>query len=130
MRRVAGTVAALWALSGCSSSNVDEVFGGTFEQVWTIEGEKEPAKCSRYGADRMRLILYRDDGAVHATEYAPCNAFRHTVDLSTQTYTAKATFLDSAGLPASRTVATEPFRIQSSSRNIVPIDFTRGDMTP
>jgi hypothetical protein len=124
------------AFLGCSggddriASVVPGIETGTLEQAWTIEGTKDPAKCTQYKADRFRMVVFDAKGEVHATKFAPCNAFQMKLDLKTDTYTGNATFIDAQGLPVSRTIELPPFNIAEDRKAALVVDFKPADMRP
>jgi len=111
------------------ATKIPGVKTGTLEQSWTIEGAKDPARCQKYRADRMRLVILDAKGEVHATELAPCNAFQKTVELQTDTYSGNVTFVDTAGYPVSRTLPIQQFTILEDRKLPLAVDFTTADMT-
>lgn len=123
------------ALIGCTGddrieSMVPGIETGTLEQAWTIEGKKDPAKCKQYKADRLRVVVFDAKGEVHATKFAPCDAFMMTFDLKTDTYTGNATFVDAEGTPVSRTLTIPAFTIAEERKAPVVVDFKAQDMRP
>jgi hypothetical protein len=101
---------------------------GTFVQTWSIEGEKDAGKCARYNADRMRFVLYDQDGLVHATELAPCSAFSLRMSLVQRKYSGAATFVDADGNPINETVAIDTFVVVATQEVTRHADFSAEQM--
>lgn len=130
-----GLVLTTAPLGGCMGDDklesvVPGIETGALEQSWTIEGTKDPAKCQLYKADRMRLIVFDTKGEVHATKFAPCNAFTMKVDLKTDTYTGNATFIDPQGTAVSKTLPIAAFAVAKDRAAPLVIDFKTADMRP
>lgn len=130
---VCGSLAAFGAV-GCSSDddtaagNVPGVDTGTLVQNWTIEGSRDPVKCTQYGADRMRVVVFDEDGSVHATEFAACTTFELRMELLTRRFTGAATFVNGQGNPVSKTIQINAFAIQDKLSLTQNLDFSVDQM--
>lgn len=128
--------AAASGVAGCSAQDdttigtVPGVDTGTLVQNWSIEGQRDTSKCVQYNADRMRVVVYDEDGSVHATEFAQCASFEIRLELRTRRYTGAATFLDVKGNPVSRTLRIPAFAIQNELSLTQNVDFSAGEMAP
>jgi hypothetical protein len=120
---------------GCSTNADDSVVGdvpgvdtGILVQNWSIEGVRESSKCAQYNADRMRVVVFDEDGSVHATEFASCSSFELRLELLARRYTGAATFLDANGKPVSQTLTIPDFVIQDHLDLTQNIDFSAAQM--
>lgn len=139
-RSLVGTLGCLLvtglAVVGCSSKDdtaqsiVPGVDTGSLVQNWTIEGSTDASKCAQYNADRMRVVVYDEDGTVHATEFGKCTDFRIEMKLLTRRYTGAATFVDTNGNAVSKTVGIAPFQIVNNQTLTQNLDFSADRMTP
>ena len=136
MRACAAHAAAIvLAVTAAGCDDDDEIIPvptgetGILEQRWTIEGTVDPGRCTVYGADRMRLVLFDSRGVLRATEFAPCSAFRTALVLPIETYTGNATFVDVSGVAVSETLPIEPFTIFDDRTVSQLVDFPTAAMT-
>ena len=101
---------------------------GTFVQRWTIEGSTDDDRCERFGADRMRVVLYDESGDVQATEFASCKSFELSVFLRAKAYKGSATFVGSGGDVVSASLPIERFTIAVHEETSRSLDFTAAQM--
>lgn len=109
-------------------AEVPGVDSGTYVQRWSIEGEKSAEKCSQYGADRMRFVVYDDDGSVHATEFASCSSFSIRLTLLKRRYTGTATFVNGDGNIVSQTLSIPAFTIGDDQEVSNEVNFSADQM--
>jgi hypothetical protein len=109
-------------------ATVPGVDSGTYVQTWSIEGQRDASKCSQYGADRMRLVVYDEDGSVHATEFASCSSFSIRLTLLERRYTGAATFVNADGNVVSQTIPIEQFAILKDQEVTKDVNFSTEQM--
>lgn len=103
---------------------------GTLLQRWSIEGASDPAKCAQFGAARMRVVVYDDQGAVQATQFEDCGAFEMRLELLARPYQGNATFVGPAGDVVSETRAIDSFIVAAGAEIVRNVDFAAGAMHP
>lgn len=117
--------------TGCDDDeNIIAPSIGSLTQRWTIAGAADPAQCTRFGADRMRLVVVDSFGTLQATEFAACVAFQASLTLPVDDYTANATFVNAGGFPVSQTLPIGRFTIFQGQSTTQTIDFPVAAMTP
>lgn len=135
VKRALGGLAVGLVFVGCSSEADDNVVAvlpgvdsGTYVQNWSIEGQQSASKCREYGADRMRVVVFDDDGSVHATEFGACASFSLRLTLLERRYTGTATFIDANGNAVSKTRDIAAFAIVDDRETANFVNFTADDM--
>ncbi len=120
------------AILGCSSAADDTLAepSGTLQQAWTIEGGMDSQACTKFGADRMRILLLDTDGNVETTEHAPCSAFEIRLTLRAQTLTGKATLVSTNGASISKSLSLGSFTLRQGETVTQSVDFPTDAMNP
>jgi hypothetical protein len=114
---------AIAMVVGCSSSDNNSSSNmGTLEQSWTIAGTTSPTLCSANNAAQVRLVVLDPGLVVTATQFAPCNAFRLTVQLPDNTYTGNLTFLNDGGGTVSSSRQITQFVVRAGQTTSQTID--------
>ena len=105
-----GRAAALTAVAGLAPAcSGDGETGpgqgkGKLTIEWTIDGSKDPAKCTEFGAVALELIVF-DAAGKFVTQAAPrCDAFTATLSLPEGAYDVNATLVGSTDEAASVTM--------------------------
>jgi hypothetical protein len=112
------TLALAGAATSCSSSH-----DGTLQQNWTIAGTTNAATCGVHGASQARLIVFDPGLVIHATQFAPCEAFQTSLSLHEDTYTSTLTFVDANNVPVSETRSIAAFVINNDNTTTLNADF-------
>jgi hypothetical protein len=104
---------------------------GSLTVRWTIDDRSDPRACSRYGrgATDFELLLYSDNHQV-AEEYAPCEQFGLTVDLTPGTYKGYTTLVDRNGDPVTSTLPLEALAIVKDAGLAIDVDFPTTSFLP
>jgi dihydrofolate reductase len=101
---------------------------GTFVQRWTIEGSTDDDQCERYGADRMRVVLFDEGGEVQATEFASCKSSELSMLLRAKVYKGSATFINGGGEVVSATLPIDRFAIAVHEETAKTLDVSSAQM--
>jgi hypothetical protein len=91
---------------------------------WTIDGEKDPARCRATGAVTFHVSLYGSAGGFAGEYVQDCSAFATTIDgLAQDTYTGQADLLDSAGGARTTAVKLAAFDVTVGTSVTIGLDF-------
>jgi hypothetical protein len=110
------------ALAGAATSCTNH-HDGTLQQNWTIAQTTNAATCGVHGATQARLIVFDPGLVIHATQFAPCDAFQTSLSLNPDTYTSTLTFVDGNNVPVSETRSIAAFTINSNETTTLSADF-------
>lgn len=122
-RIVGAVVGALCAAAVAGCGGDDEVATGSLVQSWTIAGTQDQNQCVTHGAERMRVIVYDENGALQSTQFADCSQFQLSATLPVGTYRGSATFLTTGGAAVSDTLPIEAFTIVEGQTLRQVLDF-------
>jgi hypothetical protein len=90
---------------------------------WTIQGTKDPAQCTAFGATTFNVALYNGAGG-QGQWTQDCAAFATTISgLAADTYTGNANLLDATDAPRTTTVSLAPFAVIGGTTVTVAVDF-------
>lgn len=123
LKSALGGIALCAAASGCVVvEHGDAIPSGLLTTTWTIDGSSRPEECTYHGVDAVRVIIVDDAGVAVLDEYAACEDFDMSVDLSIGMYSTQVTLLDAFGAPVSDTVVVNA-NVLRDTETFVDVDF-------
>src|SRR5262249_10109996 len=78
---------------------------------WTIDGTKDPDRCSQSSSSSIDVTVQTEAGDVLGEYQEACEAFSTRIDLPEGRYSADAVLLDASGADRTTAIAVEPFHI-------------------